>query len=98
MSPSSSKVQDLGAIDASANVVVDMFLDTDPITANSTTLPKYEVMIWLADFGGKRPSEFPFPMNRSTSHMMQSVSVQISRIHLHTVSMGQTCKFASFTF
>lgn len=57
MSPSSSKFQDLDTIDAAANVVIDMFLDNDPTKANSTTLPQYEVMIWIAAFGGKKPSK-----------------------------------------
>lgn len=57
MNPSFSSVENLDTIDAAANVVVDMFLDTDPTTANSTTLPKYEVMIWIAAYGGKKPSK-----------------------------------------
>lgn len=61
MAPSSRSVQDLTAIDAAANVVVDMFLDPNPVTANSTTLPQYEVMIWMAAYGGKEPSKRPSP-------------------------------------
>lgn len=53
-----SKSKSLDEIDVSANIIVDMFLDSSPISANSTTLPKYEVMIWMAEFGGKRPIGF----------------------------------------
>jgi len=56
MEPSDpSKSQNLSAISASADVIVDMFFDPDRTTANSTTKPKYEVMVWLAEFGGKKP-------------------------------------------
>ena len=34
-----------------ANVAIDMFIDSDPNAATSTVDAKYEVMIWLADFG-----------------------------------------------
>ena len=34
-----------------ANVAVDMFLDSDPNKAVDTTQAKYEVMIWLGQYG-----------------------------------------------
>jgi hypothetical protein len=34
-----------------ANVAVDMFLDSDPDKATDTTQAKYEVMIWLGQYG-----------------------------------------------
>lgn len=56
MAPSKKeKGPDLSAINAAANVIVDMFLDPDKSIANSTTLPQYEVMIWIGSFDGKRP-------------------------------------------
>ena len=45
-------------VEASADVVVDMFLDPDPTRANSTTLPQYEVMVWIAAFDGRKPIGF----------------------------------------
>ncbi|KAK0112485.1 hypothetical protein ONS96_001722 [Cadophora gregata f. sp. sojae] len=57
MAPASSS-KSLEAINAAANVMIDLFLDSNPVSANSTTLPKYEIMIWLADFGGKKPIGF----------------------------------------
>lgn len=61
MAPSPSKKtkgKDLSAINAAANVVVDMFLDPNRNTSNSTTLPKYEVMVWIGALGGKKPIGF----------------------------------------
>ncbi|KUJ13835.1 concanavalin A-like lectin/glucanase [Mollisia scopiformis] len=70
MNPSSSSVENLDTIDAAANVVVDMFLDTDPTTANSTTLPKYEVMIWIAAYGGKKPIGFSSSIKNPPTHSL----------------------------
>jgi hypothetical protein len=55
MTPSENPSGSLDTIDAAADVVFDMFLDPDQATANSTTLPKYEIMVWIAAFGGKKP-------------------------------------------
>ncbi len=41
----------LPAIEASADVVIDVFLDPSRITSASTTKPKYEVMVWMGQFG-----------------------------------------------
>ncbi|KAG4415011.1 hypothetical protein IFR04_011832 [Cadophora malorum] len=57
MAPASSS-KTLEELDAAANVMIDLFMDSNPISANSTTLPKYEIMIWLAEFGWKRPIGF----------------------------------------
>ncbi|KAE8444317.1 hypothetical protein EG329_000627 [Mollisiaceae sp. DMI_Dod_QoI] len=70
MFPSSSSDVSLDAIDAAANVVVDMFLDQDPVTANSTTLPKYEVMIWIGAFGGKKPIGFSSKIKHPPTHSL----------------------------
>jgi xyloglucan-specific endo-beta-1,4-glucanase len=58
-----SEYESLFTTDIAANVVVDMFLDPDPQTAKSTTLPKYEIMIWFSAFGGRVPSENLQPNN-----------------------------------
>lgn len=58
MAASGGGVQTLASIDAGADVVVDMFMDLDPIKANSTTLPANEVMVWIGAFGGKMPIGF----------------------------------------
>jgi xyloglucan-specific endo-beta-1,4-glucanase len=51
MTPSDGS-SSLSAIGASADVVVDMFLDPSRITASSSsTKPKYEVMVWMGQFG-----------------------------------------------
>ncbi|OQV03954.1 hypothetical protein CLAIMM_08918 isoform 2 [Cladophialophora immunda] len=47
-------VMDIAALTAAAldaNVAVDMFLDSDPDKATDTVQAKYEVMIWLGQFG-----------------------------------------------
>jgi xyloglucan-specific endo-beta-1,4-glucanase len=50
MAPSDGS-SSLSAIGASADVVIDMFLDPSRITASSTTKPKYEVMVWMGQYG-----------------------------------------------
>jgi xyloglucan-specific endo-beta-1,4-glucanase len=51
MAPSDGS-SSLSAIETSADVVVDMFLDPSRITAaSSSTKPKYEVMVWMGQFG-----------------------------------------------
>jgi len=47
--------KDPSSISASADVVVDMFLDPNEDLANSTTLPQYEVMVWIATIDGRKP-------------------------------------------
>jgi len=42
----------LSSIQASADVVIDMFLDPSWVTAmSSTTKPMYEVMVWMGQYG-----------------------------------------------
>ena len=38
-----------------ANVAFDFFLDPNPIKANSTTEPAYEIMIWIGRVGDIHP-------------------------------------------
>ena len=65
---SSSKIHE--ELDTAANVMIDLFMDSNPISPNSTTLPKYEIMIWLAEFGGKRPIGFSSSIkNPPTYHL-----------------------------
>jgi len=73
--PSSSSVEDLAAVDAAANVVVDMFLDLDAVAANSTTLPKYEVMIWMASYGGKKPIGFSSSIKNPPTHVLNGTQL-----------------------
>ncbi|KAI1618411.1 concanavalin A-like lectin/glucanase domain-containing protein [Exophiala viscosa] len=49
--PTTTDVTALTAAGLNANVAIDMFIDSDPNAATSTVDAKYEVMIWLADFG-----------------------------------------------
>lgn len=75
MTPSSNSIDNLDAIDAQANVVVDMFLDPDSVTANSTTLPKYEVMIWMAAYGGKKPIGFSSSIKHPPTHNLSETQL-----------------------
>jgi xyloglucan-specific endo-beta-1,4-glucanase len=50
MAPSDGS-SSLSSVGASADVVIDMFLDPSRITASSTTKPKYEVMVWMGQYG-----------------------------------------------
>ncbi|KIW96917.1 uncharacterized protein Z519_02308 [Cladophialophora bantiana CBS 173.52] len=49
--PDVLNVADLTAAQLDANVAIDMFLDSDPDKATDTVQAKYEVMIWLGQFG-----------------------------------------------
>ncbi|KAK5064958.1 hypothetical protein LTR84_000792 [Exophiala bonariae] len=49
--PNTTNVNDLLAADVNSNVAIDMFLDSDPDKAVSSTDAKYEVMVWLGVFG-----------------------------------------------
>jgi xyloglucan-specific endo-beta-1,4-glucanase len=55
MAPSASSEGDLAAITASADVVMDMFLDPDMTKSQSTTLPEFEVMVWMGQYGFANP-------------------------------------------
>ena len=46
----------LDALNATANVAFDLFMDTDPMKATSTTAAQYEAMIWLGRVGSARPA------------------------------------------
>ncbi|KAH9207041.1 concanavalin A-like lectin/glucanase domain-containing protein [Leptodontidium sp. 2 PMI_412] len=61
-------------VDTTANVIIDMFLDPSPVSANSTTLPKYEIMIWLAEFGGKRPIGFSSSIKNPPHYSLNSTN------------------------
>jgi xyloglucan-specific endo-beta-1,4-glucanase len=51
MAPSDGS-SSLSSIQASADVVIDMFLDPSWVTAmSSTTKPLYEVMVWMGQYG-----------------------------------------------
>ncbi|KAH7333128.1 concanavalin A-like lectin/glucanase domain-containing protein [Rhexocercosporidium sp. MPI-PUGE-AT-0058] len=67
-----SQSKTLDEIDTAANVIIDMFLDPSPVSANSTTLPKYEIMIWLAEFGGKRPIGFSSSIKKPPHYSLNS--------------------------
>ncbi|PVH71425.1 glycoside hydrolase family 12 protein [Cadophora sp. DSE1049] len=71
---SASSSKSLEEVDAASNVIIDMFLDPSPISANSTTLPKYEVMIWLAEFGGKRPIGFSSSIKNPPKYRLKNTS------------------------
>ncbi|KAK6383579.1 uncharacterized protein PV06_01020 [Exophiala oligosperma] len=49
--PTSTDGTELTSIELNANVAIDMFIDSNQHAATSTKDAKYEVMIWLADFG-----------------------------------------------
>ena len=55
MAPSASSEGDLSALTASADVVMDMFLDPDSTKSQSTTLPEFEVMVWMGQYGFANP-------------------------------------------
>ena len=44
-------VPSMAAADVNTNVAIDMFLDADMNSAQSTTQAKYEIMVWLATIG-----------------------------------------------
>ncbi|GLI80205.1 hypothetical protein PoHVEF18_008556 [Penicillium ochrochloron] len=48
---SSTVESTLTADNLQTNVAIDMFFDSDKTNAGNSTLAKYEVMIWFADFG-----------------------------------------------
>ena len=49
--PEAVDVAALSGVELDANVAVDMFVDSDPSKAVDTTQAKYEVMIWLGQYG-----------------------------------------------
>ena len=57
MFPTSSSSEDsaLGGLDLRANVALDLFADLDPDAAQSEIRASYEIMVWLASFGGVEP-------------------------------------------
>jgi hypothetical protein len=48
---SSTVESTLTAENLQTNVAIDMFFDSDKANAGNSTLAKYEVMVWFADFG-----------------------------------------------
>jgi len=63
-----------GSLDLRANVALDLFADLDPIAAQSEIQAGYEVMIWLASFGGVEPIGY--------SHKSGCLTQQIGNIPL----------------
>ncbi|KIW19740.1 hypothetical protein PV08_00314 [Exophiala spinifera] len=49
--PTDTNTAELTNAELNANVAIDMFIDSNQHAATSTRDAKYEVMIWLADFG-----------------------------------------------
>jgi xyloglucan-specific endo-beta-1,4-glucanase len=86
MTPSDNFNEDLDVIDAAADVVVDMFLDPNQETANSTTLPKYEIMVWIAAFGGKKPIGYNSSLTNLPTYSLGGANLYASRspLALHT--------------
>jgi hypothetical protein len=60
----------LSNVMAIANVAVDMFLDPDPANAKSTTLTRFEVMVWYGEIGGITP--IGFARGPIASHVLNS--------------------------
>jgi Glycosyl hydrolase family 12 len=79
MTPSDNFNEDLDVIDAAADVVVDMFLDPNQETANSTTLPKYEIMVWIAAFGGKKPIGYNSSLTNLPTYSLGGTNLFASR-------------------
>ncbi|KAH7382006.1 concanavalin A-like lectin/glucanase domain-containing protein [Cadophora sp. MPI-SDFR-AT-0126] len=73
MAPVSTS-KSLEEVNAAANVIIDMFLDPSPVSANSTTLPKYEVMIWLSEVGGKKPIGFSSSIKNPPKYKLNNTS------------------------
>jgi hypothetical protein len=88
--------EDLAAIDATADVVVDMFLDLNPVRANSTTLPQYEVMVWMATFGGKTPIGFNSSIGKPPSYSVGGTELYASA-NLITILQKTDCCIANST-
>jgi xyloglucan-specific endo-beta-1,4-glucanase len=56
MAPTESKYESkLSTIHTAADVVIDIFLDTDIDIAASKTAAAFEVMVWIGSFGGRNP-------------------------------------------
>jgi xyloglucan-specific endo-beta-1,4-glucanase len=70
--------QDLAVVNAGADVVMDMFLDPDPVSANSTTLPKYEVMVWMGAYGGKKPIGFNSTLENLPTYSLNGTNLYAS--------------------
>jgi len=70
--------QGLATVDAGADVVVDMFLDLDAVSANSTTLPKYEVMVWMGAYGGKTPIGFNSTLQNLPTYSLNGTNLYAS--------------------
>lgn len=49
--PTDTNTADLTNAELNGNVAIDMFIDSNQHAATSTRDAKYEVMVWLADFG-----------------------------------------------
>lgn len=79
MAPSNSKQgTDLASIETAANVIIDMFLDPNSTIANSTTLPQYEVMVWIAAFDGKLPIGYSSSMKNPPKQILGGIELYAS--------------------
>jgi xyloglucan-specific endo-beta-1,4-glucanase len=45
----------LAIVDAKTNVAFDVFFDTELEKAVNTTAPRYEIMVWIGQFGSILP-------------------------------------------
>lgn len=62
----------LGTISTKANVALDMFMDSDPTKATTTTTPSHELMIWFGYIGEVLPIGYDFgPVGSHRMHGQQ---------------------------
>ena len=58
-----------GSLDLRANVALDLFADLDPNAAQNETHAGYEIMVWLASFGGAEPIGYSRKSGCLTQHV-----------------------------
>ena len=56
-------------LDLKANVALDLFADLDPNDAQNETQASYEIMVWLASFGGSKPIGYSRKSGCLTQHI-----------------------------
>ena len=96
MAPSDGS-SSLSAIQASADVVIDMFLDPSWVTAmSSTTKPKYEVMVWMGQYGyanaiGANLTKTPptYKLNGTTLYAIPTISYICAYANISAVPSTQ---------
>ena len=64
-----SKGPGSGSLDLRANVALDLFADLDPNAAQNETQASYEIMVWLASFGGAEPIGYSRKSGCLTQHI-----------------------------